>query len=338
MYLSSQGDTMKKWIIRAPRMLSGMGEAAFKPGVGLMLLIALEIFIAYNKVSVVGLVIYGVFFVLGRDFQSANDFLIKFVNTQGIMIFSLFIFAVLTALTVLYVKRIEKRPLVTLGISRGNIAPRYIMGFGLGAAALLIIYTPVLISAGVSYRGFSVLVPVYLLAFMVQSATEEIFFRGFLMTGIAKRIGILYGVLISSAVFSLAHALNGGYSLLGGIYYAMIGAFLALLLLRTNSIWASCGFHGAWNFTIGLLGPISMGVGLAPVDYAVFDTGEIAEGMSYGFLGDPYYLVMIGIFVIAIAILLFVGSGKLIIRAPQQETIPEPPPSEPSGYWKGRPE
>jgi hypothetical protein len=326
---------MKKWIIRAPGMLGGMGDAVFKPGVGLMLLIGLEIFIAYNKVSVLGLIVYGVFFVLGRDFNSADEVVRGLLSSQGILIFSLFIFAVLTALTVIYVTRIEKRPLATLGISRGAIAPRYAAGFGLGAAALLLIYTPVLISSGISYAGFSVLVPVYLLAFIVQSASEEVFFRGFLLTGIAKRIGILYGVLISAAVFSLAHALGGGYSLLGGIYYAMIGAFLALLMLRTNSIWASCGFHAAWNFTIGLLSPMELGGGLAPVDYAVFDTGEVAEGASYGFLGDPYYLVMIGVFIAACAALLFAGSGRLIVRSPQQETGPDEPSPEPAGYWKG---
>ena len=326
---------MKRWTIRAPRMFDGMGAAAFKPGVGLMLLIALEIYIAYNKVGVVGLVVYGVFFVMGKDFSSVGNALSALVSSQGILIFSLFLFAALTALTVIYLTRIEKRPLATAGISRGSIAGRYAAGFGLGAAALLIVYAPVLVSEGVSYRGVTMLVPIYLLAFMVQSATEEIFFRGFLMTGIAKRIGISFGVLISAVVFSLAHALNGGYSLLGGIYYATIGAFLALLLLRTNSIWAACGFHAAWNFTIGLLGPIPLGSGLSPVDYAVFDTGAVAEGTSYGILGDPYYLIMIGLFLAACAILLFVGSGRLAVRAPQPETRNDPPPSEPAGYWKG---
>jgi membrane protease YdiL (CAAX protease family) len=129
-------------------------------------------------------------------------------------------------------------------------------------------------------------------------------------------------------VFSLAHALNGGYSLLGGIYYLLIGAFLALLLLRTNSIWASCGVHGAWNFTIGLLGPVSMGKGLPPVDYAMFNAGKVMEDAPYTIVGDPYYLILIGVFLAAIALLLFSGQGRLIVRAPQPAA---PPPAEPEG-------
>ena len=306
---------MKKWIIRAPRMLDDMHTAAFKPTTGLMLLIAVAIFIANLKAQTVGLVLYLVAMLLGRP-VSFSDIMDALTSGQGIMIFSLFITVVLTAFTLIYLRRIEKRPLNTAGISRGHIVPRYAVGFGLGAAALLICFAPSMIGTDMQYKGLSVLVPVYLFAFIVQSSAEEVFFRGFLMTGISKRIGILYGVLISSAMFSLAHALNGGYSLLGGIYYALIGAFLALLMLRTNSIWASCGFHGAWNFTIGLLAPISLGGGLPSVDYALFDVPEATE-LSYGLLGDPYYLILIGIFLAAIALLLFVGKNKMIVRAPQ---------------------
>lgn len=305
---------MKKWIIRAPRMLDDMHTAAFKPTTGLLLLIAVAIFIANLKAQTVGLVVYLVAMLLGRS-VSFPDIMNALTSSQGIMIFSLFITVMLTLFTLIYLKRIEKRPLMTAGISRGHIVPRYVVGFALGAAALLICFAPSMIGTNMHYKGLSVLIPVYLLAFIVQSSAEEVFFRGFLMTGISKRIGILFGVLISSGVFSLAHALNGGYSLLGGIYYALIGAFLALLMLRTNSIWASCGFHGAWNFTIGLLAPMSLGSGLPAVDYALFDVPQTTEP-SYSILGDPFYLILIGVFLAAIALLLFVGKNKLIVRTP----------------------
>lgn len=318
---------MKKWVIRAPRMLDDMGSAAFKPGAGLLLLIAIAIYMAYSKASVVGLIIYGAVLALCGDYDSFNSLMDDMVSSQGVMIFSLLITALLIMFTLIYLKRIEKRPLATAGILRGRIAARYAVGFGLGAAALLVNYVPFMLSEDLLYTGISVFVPVYLLAFMIQSASEEIFFRGFLMTGIAKRTGILAAVLISSALFSFAHIFNGGYSLLGGIYYALIGAFLALLMLRTNSIWASCGFHGAWNFTIGLL--ISTDIGGLNMDYALFKTDEVTE-ISYGIIGDPYYLVLIGMFAAAIAVLLFIGGNKLIVRVTQPADIATPPaPAEP---------
>jgi uncharacterized protein len=319
---------MKKWMMRTPEMLDGMKSPSFGSGAGLMILIALAIYIAFQNASVIGLVLYGVFFALAGNYDSFLDMLRAIISTQGIWIFSLFFTVVLILFTVIYLVRIEKRPLITAGFSRGRIAPRYAVGFALGAAALLLCSAPSLVSEGLTYKGVSALLPVYLLAFMVQSSSEEIFFRGFLMTAIAKRTGLIFAVLISSAMFSLAHITNGGYSLLAGIYYSLIGAFLALLMLRTNSIWASCGFHGAWNFTIGLLAPIEMVEGLIPMDYALFNAGESNE-ISYGIIGDPSYLILIGVFAIAVAILLFVGKSKLIIRVSRPAAAP---PSEPAIY------
>lgn len=307
---------MKKWTLRAPKMLCDIKSPSFGSGAGLMIMIALAIFTAYQNASSVGLVLYGVFFSLCGNYDSFWDFFNAITSTQGIWIVSLFITVLLIIFTIVYLKRIEKRPLITAGFSRERTAPRYAAGFALGVAALLLCYSPSLVAEDLQYKGVSMLIPVYLLGFMVQSASEEIFFRGFLTTAISKRTGILTGVLISSVLFSLAHFINGGYSLLSGIYYTMIGAFLALLILRTNSIWASCGFHGAWNFTIGLLAPIEMVKGLVPIDYAIFET-EQAAVESYGIIGDPSYLLLIGIFAAAIAILLFVGKNKLMMRVPR---------------------
>ncbi len=304
---------MKKWTLRAPEMLHDIKSPSFGSGAGLMILIALAIYVAFQNASTVSLVIYGAFFSLGGYYDSFWDFFNAIISTQGIWVVSLFITALLILFTIIYLRRIEKRPLITAGFSRKRIAPRYAVGFALGVAALLLYFSPSLVTEDLQYKGVSMLIPVYLLGFMVQSASEEIFFRGFLMTAISKRTGILTGVLLSSALFSFAHITNGDYSLLGGIYLALIGAFLALLILRTNSIWASCGFHGAWNFTIGLLAPIEMVKGLVPIDYAIFETDQAAVE-SYGIIGDPSYLLLIGIFAAAIAILLFVGKNRLMIR------------------------
>jgi membrane protease YdiL (CAAX protease family) len=313
---------MKKWGLRTPRMFEGMSLAAFKPKTGMVILIALAIYIAYSKLTIVGLVVYGLLCWLGGSYHSVIDMLNSMLTSQGVVIFSLFITSVLTALTLIYLGFIEKRALVTAGLSRGRILRRYGAGFGLGAFMLLLCYVLPLVAEAPAYRGLSALIPVYLLGFVIQSSSEEIFFRGFLMTGIAKRTGIFFAVLISSAFFSLAHALNGGYSLLGGIYYLLIGAFLALLMLRTNSIWASCGFHAAWNFTIGLLAPINIG-GLV-IDYAIFDVGEVTDDAAYSIIGDPYYLILIALFLIGAAMLLFVGKNRLAARvSPPQPYVKE---------------
>ncbi|MEL7603399.1 MAG: CPBP family glutamic-type intramembrane protease [Bacillota bacterium] len=308
---------MKKWIIRRPPMLSGLTDPAFGKGVWLQILIALLIFTAFNKATLIVVIPWVIWLmngILTGGYTSQQDVMDAMNASQGFSLFSLFIFAVLFVFTVIYLRRIEKRPLSAAGISRRFAVPRYLVGFLAGAVALALSYAWPLLDAGITYTGFTYFVPIYLAAFIIQSASEELLFRGMLVPGISRKLGLLPAVLISSTVFSLAHALNGGYSILGGIYYLLIGAFLALLMLRTNSLWASCGFHGGWNFTIGLLLPMSLS-GMS-IDYAIFRTNTVLEEARPTLIGEPFYLILIGIFSALIALLLFAGKNKLVVRAP----------------------
>jgi len=321
---------MKKWILRRPQMVSGLSDPSFGSGVALQILIALMIYIAFNKASLVVVIPWIVWLVRSITLDASittTDVMESMNASQGLILFSLFFTVVLIVFTLIYLRRIEKRPLSAAGISRRHALPRYLAGFGVGAVVLAACYIWPLLQAGITYESFTVFVPIYLAAFIIQSASEELLFRGMLVPGLSRRVGLLPAVLISSALFSVAHALNGGYSLLGGIYYLLIGAFLALLLLRTNSLWASCGFHGAWNFTIGLLLPMSIS-GLK-IDYAIFHTNTVLEEAEATLIGDPYYLVFIGVFAVLIALLLFTGKNRLVVRAslPSQgaESTPETP-------------
>ena len=333
---------MKKWILRRPSMLSGLPDPSFGSGIALQLLIALMIYIAFNKASTVVLIPWIVWLVSGAFtgvYTSQHDLMDAMNASQGIILFSLFFTVVLIVFTLIYLRRIEKRPLSAAGISRRRAFPRYLMGFAIGAVVLTACYIWPLLQAGITYEGFTVFVPIYLAAFIIQSASEELLFRGMLVPGLSRRVGLLPAVLISSALFSVAHALNGGYSLLGGIYYLLIGAFLALLMLRTNSLWASCGFHGAWNFTIGLLLPMSLS-GLN-IDYAIFHTNTVLEESEVTFLGDPSYLIFIGVFLALTALLLFAGKNRLVVHAPMPPegaaSTPETPAPQPPPYYPQTP-
>lgn len=314
-------------------MLDGLNNPSYGTGVWLQILIALTIYVAFNKASLLVMIPWMVWLMrdlFSGSFYSAQDFL-NSMNGNSLMLVSLFLTAVMIAFTLIYLRRIEKRPLSAAGLSPRLAVPRYLMGFVGGAIALAVSYAWPLLDVGITYTGFTYLVPIYLAAFIIQSASEELLFRGLLVPGISRKLGLLPAVLISSGLFSIAHALNGGYTILGAIYYLLIGAFLALLMLRTDSLWASCGFHGAWNFTIGLLVPMSLS-GLT-VDYAIFHTNSVIEEAPPSVIGDPFYLILIGIFAILIALLLFVGQNKLVVRAPAPPegaaSTPDMPPFAP---------
>ena len=90
-----------------------------------------------------------------------------------------------------------------------------------------------------------------LLVIVLGPFAEEVFFRGFVMAGLARRWGPAVGIVASSLLFSLAH---GSVALIVPIFVA--GALLGWLYLRTGSLWGSIMAHMAQNavaFTVTIV-------------------------------------------------------------------------------------
>lgn len=89
-----------------------------------------------------------------------------------------------------------------------------------------------------------------LVAFTVQASSEEALYRGFLMNVMSYRAGIAVGIGVSTVLFALAHSRNHGFDALAAINLVLFALFVALLSLRTGSIWAACLWHTVWNWSI----------------------------------------------------------------------------------------
>ncbi|MEQ3551811.1 CPBP family intramembrane glutamic endopeptidase [Pseudonocardia nematodicida] len=86
----------------------------------------------------------------------------------------------------------------------------------------------------------------------LQSSTEELVFRGYLMGSLRRDLGPYASVLISAVVFGLAHALNPGASAAYVAATFALGVLLGFLVLGPGGLWMSCAFHFGWNATQGL--------------------------------------------------------------------------------------
>jgi membrane protease YdiL (CAAX protease family) len=94
-----------------------------------------------------------------------------------------------------------------------------------------------------------------LLAYLVQGPAEEVLFRGWLLPVIGARYRPWIGVLVSSAVFSLAHATSSGITLLAFLNLLLFGIFAAVYALAEGGLWGICVWHAVWNWAQGdLLG------------------------------------------------------------------------------------
>jgi len=93
----------------------------------------------------------------------------------------------------------------------------------------------------------------FFLTFILVGWTEELLSRGYHLQTIASGINLFWGVILSSAVFSLLHLGNAGasWTSVAGIFFA--GVFFAYAYIRTKQLWLPIGMHIGWNFFEGVV-------------------------------------------------------------------------------------
>ena len=183
-------------------------------------------------------------------------------------------FAVWTAMTLGWAALFERRGLASLGLglSAGAIV-RYALGLGFGVALLVIIAvlagllgdienaggamdlaaeaTPGGLAEAFGRPAVLAALTFAALVFLIQGGSEEVVFRGWLMSTLAARWGMRAAVIVSSLAFMLFHVhvfVSGlwfGIAALAGI--GMMGLVFALLALLTRSVWEAVAAHGAFN-------------------------------------------------------------------------------------------
>jgi membrane protease YdiL (CAAX protease family) len=141
--------------------------------------------------------------------------------------------------------------------------------------------------------------PLAILIFL-QSAGEELFFRGYLTQQLAARFRhpLVWGLLPSLA-FGVAHASNGGGDLMFSVYYVIAATLLGLVMTatvwRTGGLSAAIGFHFINNIgallVVGVTGassPVSLFVLSLPDALGSVPTDLLMLGLLLAFVLSPF--------------------------------------------------
>ncbi|MGA9659327.1 MAG: CPBP family intramembrane glutamic endopeptidase [Asticcacaulis sp.] len=164
----------------------------------------------------------------------------------------------------LWVRVFERRSLSDLGLS-APVLKRIGQGYLMGCLYLTVVIAIIsglggyqIQSAGIWHApnpaGLVTLL-LYALMFLIQGSSEELWMRGWLMSNLASRHGLISAVVVNSLVFAGLHIFTHATllsKLLGITNVALFGGFLSLYALRAGSIWGVCGFHAAWNWMMGV--------------------------------------------------------------------------------------
>lgn len=165
----------------------------------------------------------------------------------------------------LALKFVQKKPLSSIITGYENIRwKRYFFSFGVWGILIIIltivsyVISPQDIEVRFNAGPFFILLIVSVLLIPIQTATEELIFRGYLMQGfgLAFKNGIV-PLIITSVLFGLMHAQNPEAQAHGLLimmpYYIFFGAFLGILTLLDEGAELAMGIHCANNLFSSLL-------------------------------------------------------------------------------------
>jgi len=82
---------------------------------------------------------------------------------------------------------------------------------------------------------------------------EELFFRGFLYPVLARRIGVVLGVIFTALPFGLLHLVQYGYAWGAVLVVFLVGVVLTAIRAVTGSVAASLLAHVGYNATLMIL-------------------------------------------------------------------------------------
>jgi uncharacterized protein len=132
---------------------------------------------------------------------------------------------------------------------------------GLGLAAGFVIFSAVIGVAAIAnvynivgYGSTRELAMDLMTIAILPGFMEELLFRGILFRWIEEFGGSWAALLVTSALFGLAHIFNPNATWFSSFAIAMeAGVLLGAAYMLTRSLWMPMGLHAAWNFTQGFI-------------------------------------------------------------------------------------
>ncbi len=182
------------------------------------------------------------------------------IGRQGILAFLLLTFLALGATVLAWTRWIERRPLGAIGLTRERAGKRFAFGLLVGVLTSGGLVAAIWLAGGFTVVRFApafasadalAYIAVLLACFAVQSSVEEVLFRGWMLSALARRTHVITAVVIVSAVFTLLH-LSRGQPPLVTLSTFLFSVFACSWVLRSRHLWSAMGWHSAWNWLIGV--------------------------------------------------------------------------------------
>ena len=234
------------------------------------------------------------------------------VGVAGAMALLLSSFPLIALVTWAWVRGVERRPLDTIGLTGAGAMRRFVHGHLIGVGSVLLVVGAIAVLGG--YQASGVLPALssagalggallLLFGFALQSSVEEIVFRGWMLSAIARKLNVPIAVLLTSLLFGLLHHSPDNPLAFVGTF--MFSVFACCWALHAGHVWGVMGWHAGWNWLLctGFELPLS---GTNPIEPALI-TRLVDQGpklLTGGAYGPEASVVTIAALVVASAALI----------------------------------
>lgn len=124
---------------------------------------------------------------------------------------------------------------------------------------------------------------IFFAVFVLVGWHEELLSRGYHLQTIASGLNLVWGVMISSALFGALHLANPNANWVSTVGIFLAGVFFAYGYIRTKQLWLPMGMHLGWNFFEGIVFgfPVS-GLNMYPLARIQVNGPELWTGGAFG--------------------------------------------------------
>lgn len=174
--------------------------------------------------------------------------------------FPIFLLGIVFVVRVLHGRRVRTLVTPAPSVNWRRVAQGFVVWGLLAAVASgfeMLLHPEAFTWNGVGLGRYVLFLVLALIFTPVQTSTEELYFRGYLLQAAGRLLPTRWGpALVSGFFFALPHALNPEVSrgpVLMMLYYFTLGAFFAWLTLRDGTAELVLGAHAANNLFVSLL-------------------------------------------------------------------------------------
>ena len=162
-----------------------------------------------------------------------------------------------TLLAVLaWVRYVERRPFTSIGLTGTAPLKTFLRGLSIGIGTISLVVLAIWATGGMQAAGLGpawrspaslMHIGLLLMGFAFQASVEEVIFRGWLLSVLARKSNVTLAVVLVSLTFCFLHY-SPHQAPLVTLGTFMFSWFACAWALRTGNVWGVMGWHTGWNW------------------------------------------------------------------------------------------